>query len=55
MEVALLHDMADNIMPLLDELAAPEDLQKATVAIFYSISNTQGGLKGVSFEIHTYS
>jgi malonyl-CoA decarboxylase len=48
-EVALLHDMADSIMPLLDELAAPEDLQKATVAIFYSISNTQGGLKGVSF------
>lgn len=48
-EVALLHEMADNIMPLLDELAAPEDLQKATVAIFYSISNTQGGLKGVSF------
>ena len=48
-EVALLHEMADNIMPLLDELAAPEDLQKSTVAIFYSISNTQGGLKGVSF------
>lgn len=48
-EVALLNDMADNIMPLLDELAAPEDLQKSTVAIFYSISNTQGGLKGVSF------
>jgi malonyl-CoA decarboxylase len=48
-EVALLHEMADNIMPLLDELAAPEDLQKATVAIFYSISNTQSGLKGVSF------
>jgi malonyl-CoA decarboxylase len=48
-EVALLHDMADNIMPLLDESAAPEDLKKSTVAIFYSISNTQGGLKGVSF------
>ena len=48
-EVAMLHEMADNIMPLLDELAAPEDLQKATVAIFYSISNTQSGLKGVSF------
>jgi malonyl-CoA decarboxylase len=48
-EVALLHDMADNIMPLLDESAAPEDLQKSTVAIFYSISNTQTGLKGVSF------
>jgi malonyl-CoA decarboxylase len=48
-EVALLHEMADNIMPLLDEAAAPEDLQKATVAIFYSISNTQTGLRGVSF------
>lgn len=48
-EVALLHEMADNIMPLLDESAAPEDLQKASVAIFYSISNTQTGLRGVSF------
>jgi malonyl-CoA decarboxylase len=48
-EVALLNEMANNIMPLLDESAAPEDLQKSTVAIFYSISNTQGGLKGVSF------
>jgi malonyl-CoA decarboxylase len=48
-EVALLLEMADNIMPLLDESAAADDLQKATVAIFYSISNTQGGLKGVSF------
>ena len=48
-EVALLDEIADNIMPLLDEGAAPEDLQKATVAIFYSISNTQTGLRGVSF------
>ena len=48
-EVALLHEMADSITPLLDESAAPEDLQKATVAIFYSISNTQSGLRGVSF------
>jgi malonyl-CoA decarboxylase len=48
-EVALLNEIADNIMPLLDEGAAPEDLQKSSVAIFYSISNTQGGLKGVSF------
>jgi len=48
-EVALLDEIADNIMPLLDEGAAPEDLQKATVAIFYSISNTQAGLRGVSF------
>ena len=48
-EVALLHELADSITPLLDESAAPEDLQKATVAIFYSISNTQPGLRGVSF------
>jgi malonyl-CoA decarboxylase len=34
---------------LLDETAAPVDLSKATTAIFYSISNTQAGLKGVSF------
>jgi malonyl-CoA decarboxylase len=48
-EVALLDDMSDSITPLLDETAAPEDLQKATTAIFYSISNTQVGLRGVSF------
>jgi malonyl-CoA decarboxylase len=48
-EVALLHEIADSITPLLDESAAPEDLQKATTAIFYSISNTQAGLRGVSF------
>ena len=48
-EVALLHDMASSISPLLDELAAAEDLNKATTAIFYSISNTQTGLRGVSF------
>ena len=48
-EVALLHEMSDSIPPLLDELAAAEDLKKATTAIFYSISNTQLGLRGVSF------
>ena len=48
-EVALLHEIANSITPLLDESAAPEDLQKATTAIFYSISNTQSGLRGVSF------
>jgi malonyl-CoA decarboxylase len=48
-EVALLHDMSNSISPLLDELAAAEDLNKATTAIFYSISNTQAGLRGVSF------
>ncbi len=48
-EVALLQDMATGITPLLDEEAAPVDLQKASTAIFYSISNTQRGLRGVSF------
>jgi malonyl-CoA decarboxylase len=48
-EVALMDEMADSITPLLDESAAPADLEKATVAIFYSISNTQTGLRGVSF------
>jgi len=48
-EVALLDEMADNIMPLLDETAANSDLHKASVAIFYSISTTQTGLRGVSF------
>ncbi len=48
-EVALIDHMADSITPLLDEQAAAADLDKATWAIFYSISNTQVGLRGVSF------
>ena len=48
-EVALLDTMVGDIMPLLDEQAAASDLDKASVAIFYSISNTQAGLRGVSF------
>jgi malonyl-CoA decarboxylase len=48
-EVALVDAMADCITPLLDETAAAADLAKATTAIFYSISNTQAGLRGVSF------
>jgi len=48
-EVALLHDIATSILPLLDESADAEDLNKSTTAIFYSISNTQAGLRGVSF------
>jgi malonyl-CoA decarboxylase len=48
-EVALIDEMAAGITPLLDESAAPADLAKATNAIFYSISNTQAGLRGVSF------
>jgi malonyl-CoA decarboxylase len=48
-EVALLDEISNSISPLLDESAAAADLQKATTAIFYSISNTQVGLRGVSF------
>jgi malonyl-CoA decarboxylase len=48
-EVALLGEMPGSIAPLLDETAAASDLSKATTAIFYSISNTQTGLRGVSF------
>lgn len=48
-EVALTHDMASCITPLLDESADLEDLNLATTAVFYSISNTQAGLRGVSF------
>jgi malonyl-CoA decarboxylase len=48
-EVALVEHLCGSITPLLDEQAAPADLGKATTAIFYSISNTQTGLRGVSF------
>jgi malonyl-CoA decarboxylase len=48
-EVALIDEIAACITPLLDEAAAPSDLAKATTAIFYSISSTQAGLRGVSF------
>ena len=48
-EVALMDDIADCITPLLDESADAADLNKATTAIFYSINNTQLGLRGVSF------
>ena len=48
-EVALMDHMADSITPLLDESADVADINRATTAIFYSISNTQTGLRGVSF------
>lgn len=48
-EVAFTEDMADKIQPLLDPSGPPEDPTKARWAIFYSISNTQPGLRGISF------
>lgn len=48
-EVALVEELADNVQALLDEHAPVFDAQRAKTAIFYSISNTQVGLRGVSF------
>ncbi|MBK7955270.1 MAG: malonyl-CoA decarboxylase [Candidatus Accumulibacter sp.] len=48
-EVALTDHLADNVQTLLDEHAPVFDAQRASTAIFYSISNTQVGLRGVSF------
>ncbi len=48
-EVALTDRLADSIQALLDEQAPVFDAQRADTAIFYSISNTQAGLRGVSF------
>ncbi len=48
-EVALVQGMADNVQSLLDETAPVGDPQTADTAIFYSISNCQRGLSGISF------
>lgn len=48
-EVALVKALADSIQHLLDVAAPVFEADRATTAIFYSISNTQQGLRGVSF------
>lgn len=48
-EVALVEGMASNIQVLLDETTPAVDINKADTAIFYSISNAQSGLAGISF------
>ena len=48
-EVALVNGIAANIHDLLDESAPIGDPDRADTAIFYSISNCQRGLAGVSF------
>jgi malonyl-CoA decarboxylase len=47
-EVALTSEISRDIHPLLDEAAPVLDPREANAAIFYSISNTQVGLRGVS-------
>jgi len=48
-EIALVKGISSNIHALLDEEAPGHDPEKADTAIFYSISNCQKGLAGVSF------
>ena len=48
-EVALVRGLADNVQALLDESQPVGDPQSADTAIFYSISNAQKGLAGISF------
>jgi malonyl-CoA decarboxylase len=48
-EIALVRGMAGNIQSLLDESAPEMHPQRADTAIFYSITNAQRGLRGISF------
>jgi malonyl-CoA decarboxylase len=48
-EVALTAGIPDAIGPILAESRQPIDAAQATTAVFYSISNCQAGLRGVSF------
>ncbi|WP_169569600.1 malonyl-CoA decarboxylase [Sneathiella limimaris] len=48
-EVALVKGLASAVQPLLDLQADRLDPDRADTAIFYSISNCQEGLKGISF------
>ncbi len=48
-EVALTRESPAAIAPLLDLTRAPIAATEATTAVFYSISNTQRGLGGISF------
>jgi malonyl-CoA decarboxylase len=48
-EVALTRDIPGAIMPILSPEREVTDTEKARTAVFYSISNCQRGLAGVSF------
>ncbi len=47
-QVALVNGLSTNVSELLDDAAPVENPENVNTAIFYSISNTQPGLKGVS-------
>lgn len=48
-QVALVKGMSDNVQNLLDTEQPVFDVEDADTAIFYSISNAQKGLAGISF------
>lgn len=48
-EVALTQGLPDAIFPLIDPTREISDPEAADTAIFYSISNTQDGLRGIAF------
>ena len=48
-EVALTRGMSDTVHPLLDPDSPVADPVEANCAIFYSITNCQKGLRGISF------
>jgi malonyl-CoA decarboxylase len=48
-EVALTRALAERVEPLLEPGAPIEDAERATHAMFYSITNCQDGLRGISF------
>jgi malonyl-CoA decarboxylase len=48
-EVALTEQIPGAISPLLAKDRQPEPIERARTAVFYSISNTQRGLGGISF------
>lgn len=48
-EVALTRDLPDAIEPLIDPARPVSDPQAADTAVFFSISNCQEGLRGISF------
>src|SRR5687767_7166009 len=48
-EIALMKGAPESVQALLDEGAPVQDPRTADTAIFYSISSTQTGLRGISF------
>ena len=48
-EVALVGGMAGDVQELLEERRQPLDPAAADTAVFYSITNSQRGLRGISF------